>query len=128
MQGELFSPASLAPTVVIPPPPALVPHTDWPFPGLSPEDSARAGWAISSEHADMLAAVVHSQGSAELTTGQVLALIPAAWRVLMGDFAHANLSHRQGESRGIKVRYVSHDGGGFHFTYQAEPCTPTRSC
>lgn len=108
----------MAGTIVIPPAPALEPHA-WPYPGLTPENSARAGWAISSEHADMVAAVVKSRGGAELTEAQVLALVPADWRALMGDFAHASLSPREGESRGVDVRYVWHDGGGFHFTYQA---------
>ncbi|MGQ3054702.1 MAG: hypothetical protein ACT6S0_23190 [Roseateles sp.] len=117
-QPGLFHPASLATTVVTPTAPLLKPHA-WPYPGLTPEDSARAAWGISSEYADMLAAVVQSQAGAELTSGQVLALIPADWRALMGDWVHASLCPRQGEERGIEVRYVHHDGGGHHFTYQA---------
>jgi len=34
------------------------------------------------------------------------------------------LCPRQGEERGIEVRYVGHDGGGHHFTYQATSGTP----
>lgn len=117
-QPGLFDPVSMAATVVIPTAPALEPHA-WPYPGLTPEESARAAWGISSEYADMLAAVVQSQAGAELTTGQVLALIPAEWRALLGDWVHASLCPRQGEEHGIEVRYVHHDGGGHHFTYQA---------
>ena len=117
-QPSLFHPASLAATVVIPIAPALEPHA-WPYPGLTAENSARAAWGISSEYADMLAAVVQAQAGAELTSGQVLALIPADWHALLGDWVHASLCPRQGEERGIEVRYVHHDGGGHHFTYQA---------
>lgn len=117
-QATLFSPDNLAATVEIPSPPALVPHA-WPFPGLTPEDSARAAMAISSEYMDMLAAVIKAQGAAVLTDKQVMALVPKEWRDLLGIFGHMALDFRTGEERGIKVDYVSHDGGGFHFTYQA---------
>ena len=120
MQSDLFSPANLAATVAIPPAPAaLVLHLDWPFPGTTPEDSARSALANGAEYADMLAAVVKSQGGAELTDGQLFALIPADWRDLLGRYAHALLCPRTGEARGLRVRHVSHDGRGFHWTYQA---------
>lgn len=119
MQSDLFSVANLAASVAIPPAPALVPHHGWPFPGLSPEDSARAGLSHGAEHADMLAAVVKAQGGAELTDGQLFALIPADWRELLGGYANALMCPREGEARGVRVRYVPHDGGGFHWTYQA---------
>jgi hypothetical protein len=117
-QPGLFDPTSLAATVAIPTAPALEPHA-WPYPGLTPENSARAAWGISSEYADMLAAVVQQQAGAELTSGQVLALVPTDWRELLGEWVHASLCPRQGAERGIEVRYVHHDGGGHHFTYQA---------
>lgn len=118
MQADLFAAQSPAPA--IPPAPILRPHTDWPFPGLDAEDSARAALANSAEYADMLAAVLTSKGEACLTSSQLLALVPDDWRSLLGRWAHASLSHRQGEARGIDVSYVSHEGsGGFHFTYRA---------
>lgn len=117
-QTSLFDAAGLAATIVIPPAPALEPHA-WPYPGMTPEDCARAAWGISSEYSDMLAAVVQAQAGAELTSGQVLAHIPSDWRALLGDWVHASLCPRQGDERGIEVRYVHHDGGGHHFTYQA---------
>lgn len=120
MQSDLFSVANLAATVAIPPPPpALVLSLGWPFPGMTPEDCARASLASSDDYADMLAAIVKSQGGAELTDGQLFALIPADWRELLGRYAHALLCPRIGEARGLRVRYVSHDGRGFHWTYQA---------
>lgn len=122
-QPSLFGPASLATTIVIPVAPMLEPHA-WPYPGLTPENSARAAWGLSSEYADLLAALVQSRGGAELTSGQILAMIPADWRALLGDWVHASMSHREGEARGIDVRYVSHDGGGFHFTYRAVEAKP----
>lgn len=118
-QSDLFSVKNLAAFVDIPRAPVLVPHSEWPYPGMTPEDSARSALANSSEHADMLAQVVHSQGGAKLTAGQVLSLVPADWRDLLGPFAHAHLTQREGEQRSIQVGYVPHEGGGCHFTYQA---------
>lgn len=117
MQADLFAaPAASA----VSPAPALQPHTDWPFPGLDAEDSARAALANSEEYADMLAAVLSNQGEVCLTSSQLLALVPDDWKSLLGRWAHASLSHRQGEARSIDVNYVGHEGGGgFHFTYRA---------
>lgn len=117
-QPDLFSVDNLAATVQIPKPPALVPH-QWPFPGMTPEASARAAMAHGEEYRDMLAAVIKSQGNAVLTGDQVFALVPAEWREVCGSFGHCNLDFRCCEKRGIKMEYVPHDGGGFHFTYQA---------
>lgn len=117
-QPSLFDPQNLASSVVIPKAPELVPHK-WPFPGMTPEDSARAAWAMTAEYADMLAAVIQSQGGAELTRQQVLALIPKDWRELLGRFVDGSIGWTQGEQRGIETKYVSHDGGGFHFTFRA---------
>lgn len=118
LQTSLFDASNLAATVEIPPAPALVPH-QWPFPGMTPEDSARAAIAISEEYADMLAAVIQHQGCAPLIGKQVLALIPSDWRELCGQYAHGSIGWRQGEQRGIKTEYVPHDDGGHHFTFQA---------
>lgn len=117
-QAQLFGAANLAATVQIPEPPAVVPHS-WPFPGITPEDSARAAIANSPEYADMLAAVIKSQGAAKLTAGQVFNLIPQDWRQVCGRYTHASLDVRRGKERGIEVVYVSHDNGGFHWTYAA---------
>lgn len=117
-QPSLFGPQNLASSVVMPKAPALTPHA-WPFPGMTPDDSARAGWSGSCEYADMLAAVIQAQGGAELTKQQVLALVPDDWRDLLGRFVHGSIGWSQGEQRGIQTKYVGHDGGGFHFTYQA---------
>ena len=117
-QPSLFGLQNLASSVVMPKAPGLVIHT-WPFPGMTPEDSGRAAWAGSEEYADMLAAVIQSQGGAELVNKQILSLIPKDWRDLLGQFAHGSIGWAQGEQRGIQTKYVGHDGGGFHFTYQA---------
>ena len=116
---DLFSPENLASTVEIPCAPKLIPHDRWPFPGLTPVESAQACWPGSPEYADMLAAVIKSQGGAELTKQQVLALIPKDWRDLVGRFADGSIGWSAGEQRGISSKYVPHDGGGFHFTFQA---------
>jgi hypothetical protein len=118
MQRELFSAKGMAVTVVLPPPPALHPHS-WPYPGLSPADSARAALANSSAYADLVASVIKIRGGEKLTGSQVLALVPGAWKDLLGQWAHGSLSADQGVQRGVAVKYVPHDGGGFHFEYQA---------
>lgn len=117
-QTQLFSPENLAATVVIPRPPALVPH-QWPFPGMTPDASARASIANSEDYFDMLAAVIKANGGAELTKQQVLAKVPDDWRELCRNYAHGSLDFRTGEERGIKVKYVPHEDGGFHLTFQA---------
>lgn len=121
MNRELFSPDNLSSTVVIPPAPALdfEHYADWPLPGITAEDTARWCLSLSSEYVDMVAAVIHSQGSAELTRGQVESLIPADWRALMGKYLYGGMCPRHGQERGVLVKYVSHDDGGFHFTYRA---------
>ena len=86
---------------------------------MTPEDSARASIAASESYRDMLATVIKSQGGAELTGKEVLALVPADWRELCGRYAHGALGMQCGERRGIRVKYVHHDDGGFHFTFQA---------
>jgi hypothetical protein len=119
MQADLFSVESLAPTVVVPSVPELVLHADWPFPGLTPLETARASLGISAEYADMVAAVVLAQGGAELTGAQVAALMPDDWKRELCNPKVAGISTREGETRGVAVRYVPHDGGsGFHFTYR----------
>lgn len=67
----------------------------------------------------MLAAVIKTQGGAAQTKQQVLALVPDDWRALLGKFAHGEIGWSAGEQRGIQTKYVTHDGGGRHFTYQA---------
>ena len=118
MQNELFSGKGIAVTVELLPPPALQPHA-WPYPGLTPEDSARAALSISSEYADLVASVIKVRGGEKLTGSQVLSLVPAPWKDVLGQWAHGSLSVRQGEQRAVAVNYVAHDGGGFHFEYQA---------
>ena len=116
-QPDLFSPANLAGTVYMPLAPRLVPH-DWPYPGLTPEESAQAAIANSEAYYDMLAAVIKQQGEAVLTRQHVLTLIPEDWRQVCGRFAHGCLDVRPANQRGIDAKYVGHDDGGFHFEYR----------
>lgn len=122
MQIELFSAANLAPTVKVPPAPTLVPHYDWPFPGMSPSDSARAGIAMSSEFTDTIIAVMKANPGRAGTDVQVLALIPEDWKALLGPWAHGRIEDRQGRPHGIRVTQVMHEGpgGGFHREYRIE--------
>jgi len=114
---DLFSAANLARHTVIPVPPALVPHS-WPYPGLSPLESAQSAFTKSSAWADMLALVILKAGG-EITQNQVLHAIPADWRNAAGRWAHGHLSHDQARVRGIHATFVNHEGsGGFHFSYQ----------
>ncbi|MDN7880084.1 hypothetical protein [Burkholderia aenigmatica] len=99
--------------------PKLVPHS-WPHPGLTPVESAQAGMAMSDEFADVIAATFLSQGASVLTTQQVARLIPQDWCDLLGPYTHAILSSQQAERRGIECKYVSHDGGEFHFEYRVK--------
>lgn len=117
IQNELFSAKGMAVTVELLPPPALQPHA-WPFPGLTPEDSARSALSISSEYADLIASVIKVRGGERLTEFQVFALIPDSWKDALGQWAHGSLSASQGEQRGVAVKFVPHDGGGYHFEYQ----------
>ena len=123
-QQSLFGPANLASTVAMPPAPILIPHTDWPYPGMTPEASAQASMASTEAYQEMLAAVIKAKGGARLTTQQVLAAVPTDWRELCGEYAHATLANWTAKDHGIEIIYVSHDGvsdtgGGFHFEYQA---------
>lgn len=119
MQADLFTARNQAEGISIAPAPPLVPHA-WPYPGMTPEDSARACIANSSEFADVVAAVVLRHGGDTMTGAEVLAAIPEDWRTLLGPWAHGSLSHRRGEARGVDVKYVHHEGGGgFHFEYRA---------
>lgn len=100
--------------------PILRPHVDWPYPGLTPEDSARAAIVSSEQYGEMLVAVIKSKGDARVTTQEVLAAVPKDWRDLCGRFAHGNISRSLGEKHGIESIYVDHEGHGFHFEYRAE--------
>ncbi len=122
MQAELFSAANLAPTVKIPQAPVLVPHYEWPFPGMSPSDSARAGIAMSSEFTEAIIATIKAHPDRAGTDAQVLALIPDDWKALLGPWAHGSIEDWQGRPHGIKVTQVMHEGpgGGFHREYRIE--------
>lgn len=120
MQADLFSARSQASTVTFPPAPALEPH-DWPYPGMTPEDSARSAASQCSAYIDVVAAVILRRGGDVMTSAEVLAAIPEDWRALLGQWAHGGLSASQGAMRGIDVKYVHHEGaGGFHFEYRAQ--------
>lgn len=117
-QVGLFSAENLAASVCLASAPKVEPHSR-PFPGLSGLDSARSALADSESYADLLAAVIKSEGGQELTSGQVLAKVPQDWREALGKWAHGVLSQRQAEQRNIKFKFVSHEGGGHHYTYAA---------
>lgn len=104
------------------PVPQFEPVAHWPFPGLSANDTARASIASSSAYVDLIAAVIKFHGG-PVTESQVIALIPAEWRVLLGRWAHGHLTTTQARERGIEANYVGHDAsgdrvGGFHFSYR----------
>lgn len=119
-QQSLFGASNLARTVQIPPAPKeLTPHADWPYPGMTQEESARAALVMSSEYQEMLAAVFNAGGCGPITTKQLLASVPKDWRDLCGKYAHANIANWTAKKHGIESIYVHHDGGGFHFEYRA---------
>lgn len=121
-QQSLFSASNLARTVHVPPAPRqLTPHTDWPYPGMTPEASAQAAMSRSEAYQEMLAAVIAASGGARLTTNEVLASVPPDWRNLCGKYAHATLSNWAAKKHGIEIIHVPHEGsGGFHFEYCVE--------
>ncbi len=118
-QQFLFSASNLAGSVQIPlAPEHLTPHS-LPLPGMTPMDSARSSFSKSSDYQEMLAAVINASGGAGLTDKQVLAQIPASWRDLCGEWAHACVYNHTAKKHAIDIIYTSHDGGGFHFEYRA---------
>lgn len=121
-QQSLFSASNLARTVQVPPAPnQLTPHTDWPFPGITPENSARASLVQTDGYQEMLAAVIKASGCARITTREVLARVPTDWRDICGKYAHATLFSWTAKKHGIGIIFVPHESsGGFHFEYCAE--------
>ncbi|CAM4080864.1 hypothetical protein BOTU111921_10600 [Bordetella tumbae] len=120
-QIDLFSAVNTARTQALPSAPPLVPHTDWPFPGLSPEDSTRAAIRLSSQYTELLSTIIKRHGG-PIIDSHVVAALPEDWRTLLGKWAHGNLSYGEAKAHGIHVEYVAHDGdgkGGFHFRYRA---------
>lgn len=117
-QLSLFSEARAA---LVPVAPKLVPHTDWPYPGMTPEASAQAAMSGTEAYHEMLAAVIKSKGrGCRLTTKQVLAFVPKDWRDACGKYAHGSIAPWAARKHSIKSTYVSHDGGGFHFEFMTE--------
>jgi hypothetical protein len=119
-QIDLFSAENLASTEQVPPAPKLIPHTDWPYPGMTPEASAQSAMSGTEAYHQMLAAVIKAHGGGRLTGKQVLAMVPTDWRELCGRFAHATLPNWTAKEHGIEIIYVPHDDGGLHFEYRAE--------
>jgi hypothetical protein len=120
MKRDLFTmplPLDLEP---MPAAPTLIPHK-WPFPGTTPEDSARIAVSMSGAFADAIAATIkRNVGKGVLVDSQIKALLPQDWLDLLGRWACRKLSQRDGEQRGIEVAHISHDDGGFHCEYRAK--------
>jgi hypothetical protein len=68
---------------------------------------------------NMLAAVIKQTAGNKLTANEVLALVPQDWRELTGKFAHGHIANWCAKQHAIAATYVPHEGGGFHFSYQA---------
>lgn len=121
MQRDLFSAASLAPTIQVPAAPALDlgAFQEWPFPGCTPRECAQAALSSASTYADMLAAVIKKQGGSKLSSAGLLSLIPDDWRKLMGKYLHASMAEWQCKARGIDLSYLMRPDGGVVFMYQA---------
>ena len=122
MQCDLFSAASLAPTIKVPPAPVLdiARYQEWPFLGFTPSECAQAALTGSSEYMDMLAAVIKSEGGNQLSSAGVKALIPSDWRKLIGKLLHASMTEWQCKPRGIELSYLSRPDGFPVFMYQAK--------
>jgi len=98
------------------PAPRLIPHVQ-PFPGMSPEDSARSALSMSEAYSEVVLATILNKGG-RLTTSQVMSILPHDWTELLGPWVHADLPPRIADLHGITKDYVAHDGGGFHFEYR----------
>lgn len=122
MQIDLFSAASLARAIQVPPAPMLdlSRHQAWPLPGYTPRECAQAALSRSSEYMDMLSAVVKTQGGNQLSSDGLKALIPADWRKLMGKYLHASMVEWQCKPRGIELSYLPRPDGFPVFMYQAK--------
>lgn len=118
-QAVLFSPASLALAADMPAAPRLIAH-QWPYPGLSGEDSARSSLARSEQFAEAIALTIKRANAALITDADVKQRLPEDWKDLLGPWIHAALAQWQGEQHGIHVEYVSHGAdGGHHWQYRA---------
>ena len=122
MQTDLFSAASLACTIQVPPAPMLdiARHQAWPFPGSTPRECAQADLARSCGYMDMLAAVIKTQGGTQLSSDGVKALIPDDWRKLLGKYLHATMVEWQCKPRGIELSCLARPDGFPVFMYQAK--------
>lgn len=117
-QMQLFGPSNFPQVDGLPPAPRLVPH-DWPFPGMTPEDSARAALSMSNEFADVYVTTIKRHaGGGVLTDMQIKALLPQDWLDLLGPWASRNLCQRECEKYDIEGKHVIHEGGGFHWEYR----------
>lgn len=119
-QPSIFGADNSANAVQVPSAPRLTPHTDWPYPGMTPLASAQAAMSSTEAYHEMLAAVIKTKGGARLTTKQVLAAVPTDWRELCGKYTHANLPNWTANAHEIEITYVSHEGCGGHFEYMAK--------
>lgn len=76
--------------------------------------------ARCDEYADMLAAVIKTQGGIQLSSDGVKALIPDDWRKLMDKYLHASMVEWQYKPRDINLRHLSRPDGFPIFMYQAK--------
>ncbi|MCP3018011.1 hypothetical protein [Cupriavidus basilensis] len=90
----------------------------WPFPGLTARETAQCALSMSAEYKAAIASAIASVNHPMTTESMVLAAIPQDWKDVLGPWFHANLSAREGEQHSIEVKYVTHDGAGFHWEYR----------
>ncbi|WP_432263507.1 hypothetical protein [Cupriavidus sp. TMH.W2] len=90
----------------------------WPYPGLTPVETAQSALAQSREFKAAIAAAILSGAALLATEAMVRAWLPQDWKDALGRFFHASLCAREGEEHGIHVKYVPHDGGGYHYEYR----------
>lgn len=124
MKRDLMTPPLKFDLEPMPAAPVLVPHTQ-PFPGMTPEDSARAALSMSAAFADVIAVTIKHHGRSALLSGsQVRALLPKDWLDVLGGWAHGSLSQVAAQRHGIDITHVTHEGsGGFHCEYRLKELT-----
>lgn len=122
-QITLFGAANMAQAMEVPPAPGrLVPHKNWPFPGMTPEASAQSALTRSREFFEMLLAVFRCSGRERLSSQELLCMVPADWRNVCGQYTHSTIPAWVASEHGIECHRVEHDGGGGHFEYRAMNC------
>lgn len=93
----------------------------WPLPGLTALETAQCVLSQSKEFQAVIVATILASGMPRATDQQIRATIPQDWQDALGPWMHSSLAAWEAAQHGIEVKYVAHDGAGFHFEYRTKP-------